>query len=220
MDPTWVRLGFIAMSCTSLIYMRSVTLAAATMSVIGWLGQSVRESSALAELTVLFSNFSASIMLVVLFFVVLQRREFDSIIQQDLRIFNLTTDRRLVARLLSGLAVVMALFCAWEYWCGVAWIYLSCIGTAVVFGIVYVYDYSINNYFGDSEYRIFRRQHARIHLDLAYFIIAISLVWACLNQSVQQTLYAIPFALFYAYIGMRYYRAYAASRSRISKKKL
>lgn len=208
------------MSCTAIAYMRSILLAAITMAMIGWIGLLMPDSSTLTTLIVLVANFGASVVLMAVFFVLLQLREFEVLIHQDLRIFNLSTDRRLITRIISGIGVVAALFWAWETRCGVSQIYLSCIATAVVFGIVYAYDHSINNYFGDSEYRIFRHHHAHAHLDLAYILIGISLIYACFRQNTAQNLYAIPFALFYVWVAARYYRAYRRSSGATSKKTL
>lgn len=218
MESSWVQIGFVVISCTALTYMRSILLAALTMALIGWLGLLMPDSSALTVLTVLFVNFCVAIVLVFIFFVALQRREFEVIIHQDLRIFNMSADRRIISRILSGVGVVGALFWAWESRCGVSQIYLSCIATAVVFGIVYAYDHSINSYFGDSEYRIFRQHHARTHIDLAYYLIGIALVYACFHQSLVQSLYAIPLLLFYLYIAVRYYRAYTKAAPGQNKK--
>lgn len=220
MESSWVQIGFVVISCTALAYMRSILLAAVTMALIGWMGLLMPDSSALTVLTVLFVNFCASIVLVFIFFVALQRRDFEVIIHQDLRIFNLSTDRRIISRILSGVGVVTALFWAWESRCGVSQIYLSCIATAVVFGIVYAYDHSINNYFGDSEYRIFRQHHARTHIDLAYYLVCIALVYASFHQNLAQNLSAIPLLLFYVYVAVRYYRAYTKATPSQNKKSL
>lgn len=186
------------MSVTSLVYMRSITIAVITMALIGWVGQTHHEDSAITETLVLLANFSAALGAATLFFVVLKRRRFESFIQQDLRLFNINADRRFLARLIAGVLVVLLLFASWErigYWRGVSWIYLSCLFTVMIFSAAFFYDYAIHQQLGDSDYRIFKRDHARIHIQLSHMLLSIAIVYAITKQSVIQTLFIIPILL-------------------------